>query len=214
MTARPAHGAAPFLSLLAFFCLITPQEAWPETRVSHVIDGDTVVLETGTKVRYPGINTPEVTHEDRPGEPFGDEARLRNRELVEGKRVTVRTVHGAKRDRFGRLLADLVLEDGRSVSEILVQEGLAFVCIYNNGDKTENHRLLELQRKAIEAKRGMWSAPAARPEPYYIGNTKSLRFHRPSCPFGKKTSKEHRKLFKEREAAFREGFCPCKKCLP
>ncbi len=214
MTARPAQGAAHFLCLLALFCLIIPQNAWPETRVRHVIDGDTVVLETGTTVRYPEINAPEVAHEDRLGEPFGDEARLRNRQLVEGKMVTVKTVNGARQDRYGRLLADLVLGDGRSVSEILVQEGLAFVCIYDKGEKTENRRLLELQRKAIEAKRGIWSAPAARPEPFYIGNAKSMRFHRPSCPFGKKTSKRHRILFKDREDAFREGFCPCKKCLP
>jgi len=49
--------------------------------VTRVIDGDTIVLENGTRVRYIGINTPER------GKPGHKEATEANRKLVEGKKV-------------------------------------------------------------------------------------------------------------------------------
>ena len=47
----------------------------PEGRVVQVPDGDTVHLEGGTRLRLIGINTPEVAHHNRPGEPGGEAAR-------------------------------------------------------------------------------------------------------------------------------------------
>ena len=180
--------------------------------VRHVIDGDTIVLKKGTKVRYRGINSPEIPHEDTPGEPMGWEATRRNRQLVQGR--TVRLVQDdEKRDRFDRLLAYVFLPDGRMVNEILVREGLAFICFSEKGSPFSK-RLLAAQREAIDAGRGIWSIPPVRPEPYYVGNRKSLRFHRPSCPYGKKMSKSNRVIFKSRSDACKEGFCRCKKCLP
>ena len=180
--------------------------------VRHVIDGDTIVLKKGTKVRYRGINSPEIPHEDTPGEPMGWEATRRNRQLVQGR--TVRLVQDdEKRDRFDRLLAYVFLPDGRMVNEILVREGLAFICFSEKGSPFSK-RLLAAQREAIDAGRGIWSIPPVRPEPYYVGNRKSLRFHRPSCPYGKKMSKSNRIIFKSRSDACKEGFCRCKKCLP
>lgn len=180
--------------------------------VRHVIDGDTIVLKKGTKIRYRGINTPEIPHKDTSGEPLGWEATRRNRQLVQGR--TVRLVQDdEKRDRFGRLLAYVFLPDGRMVNEILVREGLAFVCFSRKGSSFSK-RLLNAQRKAIDEGRGIWSIPPVRPEPYYVGNRKSLRFHRPSCPYGKKIYKSNRIIFKSRSDACKAGFCRCKKCLP
>ena len=52
--------------------------------VQRVVDGDTIVLAGGERVRYVGMDTPEVT-----GAPefFGPEATQANRRLVEGRRV-------------------------------------------------------------------------------------------------------------------------------
>ena len=180
--------------------------------VRYVIDGDTIVLKKGTKVRYRGINSPEIPHEDKPGEPLGWEATKRNRQLVQGRLVRL-VQDDEKMDRFGRLLAYVFLPDGRMVNEILVREGLAFVCFSEKGSPFSK-RLLAAQREAIDAKRGIWSIPPVRPEPYYVGNRQSLRFHRPSCPYGKKMSKSNRVIFKSRSDACKEGFCRCKKCLP
>ena len=62
-----------------------------------VIDGDTIELQGGCRVRYLGIDTPER------GEYHADEATSRNIELVEGKIVELQS---GKRDEdeYGRLL--------------------------------------------------------------------------------------------------------------
>ena len=180
--------------------------------VRYVIDGDTIVLKKGTKVRYRGINSPEIPHKNKPGEPLGWEATKRNRQLVQGRLVRL-VQDDEKMDRFGRLLAYVFLPDGRMVNEILVREGLAFVCFSEKGSSFSK-KLLAAQRDAIDAGRGIWSIPPVRPEPYYVGNRQSLRFHRPSCPYGKKISKSNRIIFKYRSDACKEGFCRCKKCLP
>ena len=62
--------------------------------VQRVIDGDTVVLADGERVRYIGMDTPER------GEPFFDEATEYNRRLVEGRRVRLMKDDSDK-DRFG-----------------------------------------------------------------------------------------------------------------
>ena len=69
------------------------------SRVKWVIDGDTILLEDGRKVRYAGIDTPE-RHE-----PFYRKATRRNIELVKGKVVRLVICKQKPRDRFGRTLA-------------------------------------------------------------------------------------------------------------
>ncbi len=180
--------------------------------VRWVIDGDTIVLRDGTKVRYAGINAPEIPHGDEPGEPFGREALLENIKLVKGKRVILEIAE-EPRDRFGRLLAYVFLPDGTFVQEVLVSKGLAFVC-YLPPNLKYYAPLLEVQRRAIKEKRGLWGGEFFNGEPYYIGNRRSRRFHRPGCPFGRHTSRRNRVIFKNMKEAFRAGFCPCKKCRP
>lgn len=87
--------------------------------VEHVIDGDTVVIEGGERVRYIGIDTPEE------GEPFYGEAKERNLSLVGGKRVRFVFCEAEKRDKYGRLLAWVYTDGGVSVNRTLVEEGLA-----------------------------------------------------------------------------------------
>ncbi len=181
--------------------------------VKHVIDGDTVVLCSGKKVRYMGINAPEIAHE--PGErdePFGRKALEENRRLVKGRRVRLEP-GPESRDRFGRALAYLFLPDGTMVNERLVRNGLAYVCAPSPAIPHFD-TLLNAQRYAISHSAGIWSVPASRPERYYIANKRSLRFHRPSCPYGRNTGWKNRKIFPSREEAARHGFCPCRKCNP
>ena len=53
--------------------------------VIRVIDGDTVELKNGERLRYNDIDTPETVHPSKPIECFGPEASSKNKELVEGK---------------------------------------------------------------------------------------------------------------------------------
>ncbi len=180
--------------------------------VRWVIDGDTVVLENGVHVRYASINTPEIPHEDEPGEPFGQAAKRFNLKLVKGKTVLLEIAE-EPRDRFGRLLAYVFLPDGTFVQEELVAQGLAFVC-YLPPNLKYYDRLLKTERQALRKGRGLWGADLFRGEPYYLGNRRSRRFHRPGCPYGRKTSARNRVIFKDMKEAFFEGYCPCKKCRP
>ena len=59
-----------------------------ETRtVTRVIDGDTVVLDGGERVRLIGVDTPETVHPNKPVEFFGKEASAFTRRTVEGRKV-------------------------------------------------------------------------------------------------------------------------------
>ena len=55
--------------------------------VTKVIDGDTIALENGEKVRYLGIDTPELHHPKKEVECFAYQAHEKNKELVLGKKV-------------------------------------------------------------------------------------------------------------------------------
>lgn len=94
--------------------------------VTRVIDGDTIELETGEKVRYIGMNTPEIHHPTKHIQCFGQEAALRNSELVLNKKVRlVKDI--SETDRYKRLLRYVYLEDGTFVNLQLVKEGFAYV---------------------------------------------------------------------------------------
>jgi len=94
--------------------------------VSHVYDGDTIRTTDGEKIRLLGINTPEVAHNDEPGQPLGQKARLRLEQLIAGQSVQLRLDEDQK-DTYGRTLAQIYLRDGSWVNEMLVFEGLAHV---------------------------------------------------------------------------------------
>ncbi len=180
--------------------------------VKYVIDGDTIVLQDGRKVRYIGINSPETAHRDKPGEPFGRQATEYNRKLVQGRQVHI-VPAGDRIDRFGRVLAFVYLRDGRMVNEKMLKAGMAHICFFSR-DLEKKNFLLQAQLFAINSHKGIWSQKPVNPEPYYIGNSKSLRFHRPSCRYGKRTSRKNRVIFRDRITAFKKGYCRCKQCLP
>ncbi len=203
--------------LASFFVLSTSGPAcsfgtakW--AHVKYVIDGDTIVLQNGKKVRYIGINAPEIAHKDKPGEPFGKQATEYNRRLVQGKNVRILQA-GDGIDRFGRILAFVYTADGRMVNEKLLKAGLAHCCFFSP-DLRYRRLLLQAQLFAINSRKGIWSLKPVRPEPFYIGNRHSLRFHRPTCRYGSHTSRKNKVIFKDRISAFKKGYCPCKKCRP
>jgi endonuclease YncB( thermonuclease family) len=131
-----------------------------EGKVAKVVDGDTVVLSTGEKIRYLGINAPEVRV--RRGrrwiyrrQPLGKEATAYNRELVSGKSVSLEYDKKMKDD-YGRLLAYVKVGD-LFVNGELVRQGLALVDV-----RKPNYRyqttLLALQEEAREQCQGIWGA--------------------------------------------------------
>ena len=72
-------------------------------KVIRVIDGDTIELANGERLRYNDIDTPETVHPSKTIECYGPEASAKNKELVEGKIIFVE-LGNPKKDKYGRLL--------------------------------------------------------------------------------------------------------------
>ena len=122
----------------------------PTYLVTRVIDGDTIVLENGEKVRYIGIDTPEISQ----NECFALEAKKKNEELVLGKRVKLEK-DVSERDKYGRLLR-YVYVGNIFVNDYLVRNGYAYAVTYPP-DVKYSERFLQAQREARENKRGLWA---------------------------------------------------------
>ena len=134
-------------------CGNTDSGTFEDVLVVRVIDGDTVELENGDRVRYLGIDTPETVHPDKPVECYGPEASERNKELVEGKTVSL-LQDGPDRDGYDRLLR-YVFIDGTFVNGDLVWGGYAYARSY--GDSPSLYQtLVQLERSAREGRRGGW----------------------------------------------------------
>jgi len=146
------RAAVLFLALLvattgASGCHRRPSREPFTARVVGVSDGDTITVLAGStqvRVRLNGIDCPEK------GQPFGARAKQLTSKLAFGKTVTVRPLG---RDRYGRVLADVILPDGRVLNEDLVAAGMAWHYRRYSKDKA----LARLERQAREAGLGVWS---------------------------------------------------------
>lgn len=121
--------------------------------VTRVIDGDTVEIAGGERIRYLGIDTPETVDPRRPVGCFGHEASAKNRELVEGKYVRLEK-DITERDKYGRLLRYVYTQD-RFVNLELVRGGYAVIYTFPPDVKYQE-ALLAAQQEAREAKKGLW----------------------------------------------------------
>ncbi len=127
----------------------------------RVIDGDTIEISGGKKVRYIGIDSPETKDPKKTKQCFGEEAYLKNKELVEGKQIRmVKDV--SETDRYGRLLRYVYVSDQNStnsatifVNEYLVREGFAYAVTFPP-DVKYNEFFRKLQNEAMRLKRGLW----------------------------------------------------------
>lgn len=138
--------------------LVVPPPVWgidgasaSAVLVTRVIDGDTIVLATGEKVRYIGIDAPEVR-----GNECGQQAATqRNQELVLNQYVTlVQDVNN--QDRYGRLLRYVYVGD-TFINQQLVAEGFALAASYPPDIKYQ--QLFQTAQKEAQAhNRGLWGS--------------------------------------------------------
>lgn len=131
-------------------------------KVIKVIDGDTIQLESGDKVRYIGIDTPETVDPRRGVGCFGREASDKNKELVLGKQVVLEK-DISETDKYGRLLRYVYLENvsttsGTSllfVNDYLVKSGYAKASTYPP-DVKHQKLFSDSEAYARENKLGLW----------------------------------------------------------
>lgn len=126
-------------------------------RVERVVDGDTLKLATGERIRLQGIDTPETVRPDYPVEPWGPEATEFTERFIAQARGEVALTFGAERlDSYGRHLA-FVWHDEVMLNEELVRAGLARARLDYRYSGTMKRRLAAAQQQAREAGLGIWS---------------------------------------------------------
>ena len=125
-----------------------------------VPDGDGLVLSDGRRVRYIGIDAPEMWNRWHGGEdPFAREAKVLNERLVAGKRVQlIRDM--VDQDKYGRLLR-YVYVGKIFVNAEMVRRGLARAL---RVPPNEAHAGLfeKLEQEARHKRVGMWAAGNSR----------------------------------------------------
>ena len=118
-----------------------------ENHVVKIIDGDTydVILDgEQTRIRMEGIDAPER------GMDYYKVSKEYLGEICNNQKVKV---VGAKKDRYGRLLAKTYLEDGREVGEEMVKAGMAWHFKKYSTDPV----LARLENEAKNNRRGLWA---------------------------------------------------------
>lgn len=135
--------------------------ATERVRVASVHDGDSLRLDDGRRVRLIGVNAPELARDNRPAEPLAEEAARALREAVDGREVTL--AYGRERkDHYGRTLAHVYDEEGRSLEAELLSRGLAFhIAVPPNTALADC--LARTQERARRADRGVWAHPGWQP---------------------------------------------------
>jgi len=117
-------------------------------KVARVLDGDTIEIEGGERVRYLGINAPES------GQPFSTEATRENERLVAGRVVNLE-FDVQTQDRYGRLLA-YIWVGNMLVNEEIIKNGYAVSETIQPNVKYQD-LILKAQEEARTACRGLWA---------------------------------------------------------
>lgn len=168
-------SVAPFLFVLILQGLYWPaaasgsaqqcsyQHVDERTVVAHVTDGDTVRLQDGRRVRLIGINTPELGQHGHSDEPLARTARNTLQQLIESGNRSVLLQYGSERkDHYGRLLADVFLENGTNVAVTLLDQGLATTLVVPPNTRNQDCYQTR-ENRARHARRGLWKLAGYQP---------------------------------------------------
>jgi micrococcal nuclease len=191
-----------------------------KSAVTRVIDGDTIEVNIEGavyKLRYIGMNTPELNSIDTNTRNIAVQAADKNRELVNGKTVELEK-DISETDQYGRLLRYVYI-NGVMVNAEMVRLGYAQAVSYPPDIKYKN-MLSELQGTARRAKAGIWSTAGYNVTPnsvekgLYVGSKMSNKYHYPSCIWAQRISADNAIWFISSDEARSKGFGPCKVCSP
>lgn len=153
---------------------VAPQRSFHQ--VAKVLDGDTVVLKGGKRVRLLGINAPEIKSRHRDGETGGIIAKEWLQEKIQGRKIYLE-YDQQKQDHYKRLLAHLYLSNGEHLNLMLVEKGLAVVNLLPPNLRHAD-ALVRAQQRAERQKLGIWSLPDYRMRPLTQISQKSRGWQR------------------------------------
>ena len=92
---------------------------------ARVVDGDNIVLSNNERVRLIGVDTPETKHPQKPVEYFGKEATAFTNKMV-GEKVFKLRYDQQRRDKYGRLLANVYLPNGTFLNAEIIKQGYGY----------------------------------------------------------------------------------------
>lgn len=178
---------------------------------TNVVDGDTIYLDNGKKVRFVGVNTPER----------GVEGYITSKNFVQklclNKEVGLDIDDRKHNDKYGRTLA-VVIVDGKNVNEMLLKEGLAEIMymppseFYPYDWAGSNTHVADTHSSSSSSSSS--SSDTSSASGNYVGNSNSGKFHISSCGSVSKMSEGNKVFFSSRDEAINQGYVPCKICNP
>lgn len=185
-------------------------------RCTRVVDGDTIILSNGERVRLIGVDTPETKHPRKPVEYYGKEASAFTKGMVEGKYVRLE-YDWQERDKYGRLLAYVYLLDGTFLNAEIIKQGYGHAFTRFPFKYLEQFR--QYEREAREDKRGLWADQSSEEgkeytKERYVGSKDSNKYHYPHCASAKRIKPENLRVFNSVKEAVDAGYVPCKICRP
>ncbi len=145
--------------------------------IKQVWDGDTVQLTDGRKLRFIGLDAPELGRDGAAPQPYALQARDYLRARLASNAVLKLRYDVERTDRYGRALAHVFFNDGSNVAAELQQRGLAGVLIIPpNVQLASCYQAAE--RDAQRQRSGIWSLPAQQPQDSATLKADARGFHR------------------------------------
>nr|MDZ8061300.1 thermonuclease family protein [Nostoc sp. EkiNYC01] len=135
--------------------------------VVSVADGDTITVKRDgetKKIRFCGMDAPEVKHGKQPGQPFGNEAREKLRSLVALAKNQVMIIP-IETDRYGRTVAEVMASVSglwgieMSFQEEMLKSGMAYYYKQYASNCPNHDAFAKAEEIAIASKAGVWSNP-------------------------------------------------------
>lgn len=123
--------------------------------VHRVVDGDTLLMEGGERLRLIGVDTPETKKENTPVEPWGPEATAFTEDFIDDGPVRL-TYDDERKDQYGRTLAYVWVEE-KLLNEALIRAGLARATLQYRFSGEMKHRFRQAQEAAKRERLGIWS---------------------------------------------------------
>lgn len=203
---------------------------YEKAKVLYAADGDTIWVDidgTREKIRFVGVNTPELAKDGNPAEFMAEEAKnftsnaLKDKEIYLEKDVT-------DRDKYDRMLRYIWLEkptanptkediEEKTLNGILVKEGYAYSNYYKPDTKYQKY-LDTLEKSAQDKTLGIWSDPTnpliseEKVEEAYVikGNKNSKVYHLPEWDSYDTVKEKNAVYFETEKEAQDAGFRPAK----
>ncbi len=179
---------------------------------TQVVDGDTIYLDNGKKIRFVGVNTPER----------GVEGYIASKNFVQklclNKKVGIDIDDRKHNDKYGRTLA-VVIVDGKNVNEMLLKEGLAEIMymppseFYPYDWAGTNTHVADTHSSSSTSASSQTSSGSS-DSGSYVANANTGKFHVSGCDSVSKMSEKNKVFFSSRDEAVNQGYVPCKRCNP